>query len=312
MRHIWFTAARPPGGGPSGRTRVPRSASGRRRGVRWSVLRTALRPRWLALLVLVLVAASVMARLGEWQLSRAREQGAAAQQTQVERPPVALTDLLRARQTFVAGAADRRITTSGSWDPARQVLVGGRVLDGVDGVWVLTALRLSDGSAVAVLRGWAASDVDPAVSAARLPAGTVAVEGVLRPGEPAAARRPGEVSGLPAGQLDRVATTELVQRWPYPLLNGYVLLTDARPAGLAPLPRPVPVRSSPDAGLDWRNVSYALQWWLFAGFGLFMWWRIVRDDHRGVGRTVEPHAHPEPVPDPEPDRGLPVPSRGEP
>jgi len=286
------------------------------------VLRTALRPRWLALLVLVLVAASAMARLGEWQLSRAREQGAAAQLTQAERPPVPLADLLRARQTFIADAADRRITTSGDWDTDRQVLVGRRALDGVDGVWVLTPLRLADGSAVAVVRGWAASDADPAAFPARLPTGTVAVQGVLRPGEPAAGRRPGEGSGLPAGQLDRVAITELVQRWPYPLLNGYVVLTSAQPAGQAPLPRAVPPRSGQDdAGLDWRNVSYALQWWLFAGFGLFMWWRIVRDDHRGVGRTVEPHAgtppsegpdqQPDQQPDQGPDRSVPVPSRGE-
>lgn len=290
------------------------------------MLRTALRPRWLALLVLVLVAASVMARLGEWQLSRAREQGAAAQLTQVERPPVPLADLLRARQTFIADAADRRVTTSGRWDPDRQVLVGRRALDGVDGVWVLTPLRLADGSAVAVLRGWAASAADPAASPAGLPAGTVAVQGVLRPGEPAAGRRPGEGSGLPAGQLDRVAITELVQRWPYPLLNGYVVLTSAQPAGQAPAPRAVPVRPArEDAGLDWRNVSYALQWWLFAGFGLFMWWRIVRDDHRGVGRTVDPRPAPEgapepdrePVPEPDRDAGqdpasaVPVPSRGD-
>lgn len=264
--------------------------------------------------MLVLVAASVMARLGEWQLSRAREQGAAAQLTQAERPPVPLPALLRARQTFIADAADRRVTASGDWDPDRQVLVGRRALDGVDGVWVLTPLRLADGSAVAVLRGWAASAADPAASASVLPDGTVAVQGVLRPGEPAAERRPGEGSGLPAGQLDRVAITELVQRWPYPLLNGYVVLTSAQPAGRAPAPRAVPVQTMKDAGLDWRNVSYALQWWLFAAFGLFMWWRIVRDDHRGVGRTVEPRTGPPAGGQrrPEPDTSVPVPSRGEP
>jgi hypothetical protein len=31
--------------------------------------------------------------------------------------------------------------------------------------------------------------------------------------------------------------------------------------------------------LDWRNLAYAVQWWLFAAFGVFMWWRVVRDDH---------------------------------
>ena len=25
------------------------------------------------------------------------------------------------------------------------------------------------------------------------------------------------------------------------------------------------------------NGAYALQWWLFAGFAVFVWWRVVRD-----------------------------------
>ena len=48
------------------------------------MLRTALKPRWLALLAVVLVAAAVMARLGEWQLDRARDQG---ERDRVARPP---------------------------------------------------------------------------------------------------------------------------------------------------------------------------------------------------------------------------------
>lgn len=38
---------------------------------------------------------------------------------------------------------------------------------------------------------------------------------------------------------------------------------------------------------DIRNFGYSLQWWLFAGFALFFWWRIVRDvarrDAEGAG-----------------------------
>ena len=29
----------------------------------------------------------------------------------------------------------------------------------------------------------------------------------------------------------------------------------------------------------WLNVFYAVEWMLFAGFALFLWWRFVRDDH---------------------------------
>ena len=46
----------------------------RRAGYRDRVLRTALRPRWLALLALALALASVFAWLGTWQLDRARSE----------------------------------------------------------------------------------------------------------------------------------------------------------------------------------------------------------------------------------------------
>ena len=45
---------------------------------------------------------------------------------------------------------------------------------------------------------------------------------------------------------------------------------------------------------DLRNFGYSLQWWLFAGFAGFFWWRIVRDAAR---HRSEPDATPaEPAP----------------
>ena len=52
------------------------------------VWRTARKPRWLVLLVLVLVLSSGMAWLGNWQLARAREHGDAARQAKVAATPV--------------------------------------------------------------------------------------------------------------------------------------------------------------------------------------------------------------------------------
>ncbi len=34
-----------------------------------------------------------------------------------------------------------------------------------------------------------------------------------------------------------------------------------------------------ETGLSWRNAAYALQWWIFAAFAAYMWFRMVRDDH---------------------------------
>jgi cytochrome oxidase assembly protein ShyY1 len=242
------------------------------------VLRTALRPRWLALLVVVLVAASGMALLGQWQLNRAREQRTdPAEQAREQASPRPIEQVLAPRQTFPRDAVNTRVTVTGDWDPVRRLLVTDRELGGRSGFWVLVPLRLADGSAVPVVRGWVASPSDPAAAG---PVGRdVQVTGFLQPSEPPAQRTPGQSSGLPAGQVDRVSVTELVNQWPYPLITGFVVQQAQTPAtGPAPGLIPPPVS---DQGLDLQNLSYAVQWWLFAGFGLFFWYRLVRDDHRG-------------------------------
>jgi cytochrome oxidase assembly protein ShyY1 len=259
------------------------------------MLRTALRPRWLALLVVVLIAASGMALLGQWQLNRAREHrrvpAEQAEQARERAVPTPIGQVLAPRQTFPTDGINTRVTATGSWDPAHRLLVTGRDLNGRKGFWVLVPLRLPDGSAVPVVRGWVASASDPAAAA---PVGnSVQVIGLLQPSEPPAQRAPGASSGLPADQVERVAVTDLVKLWPDPLITGFVVQQSQSPAtGPAPVPTPPPTI---DAGLDLQNLSYAVQWWLFAGLGLVFWWRLVRDDHRGdlEPESSEPHLEPE-------------------
>jgi surfeit locus 1 family protein len=245
------------------------------------VLRTALRPRWLALLVVVVLAASAMAWLGRWQLDRAREHGREsverAQRAQQRAVPKPLAQLIPPRHTFPNDALNTRVTATGSWDGAHRLLITGRKLGSRSGYWVLVPLRRADGSAVQVVRGWVASPSEPAAAG---PVGdSVQVIGLLEPSEPPVELAPGQQTGLPADQLDRIAATELVNRWPYPLITGFVVQQTQNPA-TGPAPSPVPPPAA-DSGLDLLNVFYAFQWWLFAGIGLFFWWRLVRDDHLG-------------------------------
>jgi cytochrome oxidase assembly protein ShyY1 len=257
------------------------------------VLRTALKPRWLALLALALVLATGMAWLGQWQLDRARENGRQeAVRAATHRPAVPLTSLLAPRQTFTNADADRPVTARGRWDGEHQVLVADRYLDGVRGWWVLTPLAVGEG-AVAVVRGWVPSAADPAAAAARLPAGDVDIEGVLRPAEPPTDRAPGAGTGLPDGQLDGVDLTQLVQRWPQKLYVGYVVLTAQRPGPDGAAPRLVSPTAPSNQALAWQNLSYAVQWFVFAGFLLLLWGRLVRDDHRG---RLRPAVTPRPGP----------------
>jgi cytochrome oxidase assembly protein ShyY1 len=241
------------------------------------VFRTALRPRWLALLAVVLAAAAVMARLGEWQLGRARQQGERDRQAvAVAQPAVPVQQLLPAGTAFPVSAIDRRVTVSGRWDAARQLLVPGRRLGDATGLWVVTPLRLPDGSAVAVVRGWVADAGSSPSGPAALPAGNVQLDGVLRPSEAVGDLLPGAVADAPAGQVPVAAAALFAQSWPYPLADGYVLQTSPPAAGL----QAVSTERGTGA-LDLQNLSYALQWWLFSAFGLFFWFRLVRDDHRG-------------------------------
>ncbi len=268
--------------------------------------RTALRPRWLALLLVVLAVVSGMAWLGSWQLDRARQQGERAQRERLAAEPVELISLFGARQRFPPEGADRPVRVGGRWEGQGQLLVVGRRQPETDrlGYWVLTPLRLDDGSAIGVVRGFADTPQAPGAAPQALQAGQVEVTGVLRPGEPAVVRTPGEDAGLPAGQLDRIDPVELIERWDGPLFTGYVVAVPAVGAGLDA----VPVVSD-RSGLALQNLSYAVQWWIFAAFGLWLWWRLVRDDHRGVlsGRAAGPDATAEPV-----SAGMQPPGRMEP
>ena len=50
------------------------------------------------------------------------------------------------------------------------------------------------------------------------------------------------------------------------------------PDGLERVPPP-----EVTGGLKWRNAAYALQWWVFAAFAAFMWFRMVREDAQRDG-----------------------------
>ena len=53
---------------------------------------------------------------------------------------------------------------------------------------------------------------------------------------------------------------------------------------------------------DLQNFGYSIQWWLFSAFGLFLWWRVVRDAAR---RRAAPAG--QPVSDPTPAEPAAVP-----
>jgi surfeit locus 1 family protein len=238
------------------------------------VLRTLLKPQWLGLLGVLVVLLVAFTFLGLWQLSVARDD---ARKEAVAAAPlqatVPLDRVLTPHSPFPAEASGRPVSATGTYDPAGQVLVADRRLDGVSGWWVVTPLVVDGSSArLAVLRGFVTSGSGR--GPAPLDVGRVVVTGTLAPGEsPASASTP-----LAPGQLGSVDLSRLVNVWPGEIYNAFVFATGESPEASIGVQRvpPPPVPS----GFTLRNGAYALQWWVFGIFAAWMWWRMVRDDHR--------------------------------
>lgn len=245
------------------------------------MLRTALKPRWLGLLAIVAVVVAAFGVLGLWQLNVARDRGRTEQVLAAPTRPVAdVATLLTPHGPFPGDATGRRITATGHYDGSAQVLVAPRRLRGEPGYWVVTPLVVqSSGARIAVVRGFV---TDPGQAAAPTTATQVTVSGTLAQGESPTAESARAAPDLPDGQIAVLDLSYLVNRWPGALYNAFVFATAEQPDVTSlgsPAVQRVPPPAQVGGGLAWRNAAYALQWWIFALFAGYMWWRMVRDDY---------------------------------
>ncbi|MEU7896941.1 SURF1 family protein [Nonomuraea sp. NPDC049152] len=249
------------------------------------MLRTLLAPRMLGLHVLAIGVLVSFILLGRWQLGVFEDSGKPTVTT--DPAPVAVESLSRVGAQIEGTSVGRRVTASGAYDAGRQLLVADRRPDVAapggnvsrdQGYWVLTPLALRDGTLMPVVRGWVAKPNDPGVA---VPTGEVTVSGRLRmpEGTDSVQRRP---EGVPTGQVQTVSTAELINLWRgQKVRNGFVV---AQTPGLAPVKVAAPVTGGT---LTWRNLAYAANWWIFAGFAVFMWFHFVRDAVRS-SKSPEP------------------------
>jgi hypothetical protein len=93
-----------------------------------------------------------------------------------------------------------------------------------------------------------------------------------------------------------VSVAELINYWDVSSYPGFVSATAevvggkdvsaaAVPGSLLPLdigPQP------PTQHINWLNLFYSIEWVVFAGFALFIWWRLVKDDyHRDLEEALD-------------------------
>lgn len=237
------------------------------------VARLLFTPRWLALTVVAVLLLVAFVLLGRWQWHRTFR---APDGWTDEPAAVALTNLDPTGAPLPSRVIARQVLAVGTYEGSHQLLVAGQQLSGQSVYWVLTPLRLSDGSVVEVVRGWVTDPHDPLAAA---PSGQVQVTGRLRPNDP-----PSSTGNLPAGQVGAVNAKVLAADLSGPMHDGYLIRTaqiPPDPLSLQPVPTPAPPPSGPPPQqFHLQNFLYTLQWNILAIAVLVMWWRLLRDDAR--------------------------------
>ena len=240
----------------------------------WPLLRTR---RWIGFTAVVVLAIVAFGLLSAWQWSRAEERRAersALEASVAERP----VDWTQAAGLVRAGADWVSVSVEGQYRQDDQMVVRQRPLNARNGFWVLTPLATSSGE-LWVNRGWIPAGPDalstPAIP--RPPAGIVTVSGFLRAAPTA---DPERNRGLPAGQVSD-PDPRLLHR-PDALADGYLQLASSEPGQ-----QDVVALGLPEID-DGRNVSYAVQWALFALIALSGWYYFLRREARADAAESSP------------------------
>ncbi len=206
--------------------------------------------------------AALFVGLGIWQLARndqkhrliARERAAYAQPA----PNVA----------EAAGArAGTRVEARGTFDATRETVLRNQVRSDHVGVDVLTPLRLADGTAVLVDRGWVQASAQGGLTTDPPPSGTATVHGLLHSSNSLA--KSDSVDHLSDGRLGvpRVDLEAIGKTLPYEIKPVWIeaQAISPKPAGSAPqLPQP----PAPDPV---NHMQYAIEWFAFALIPIVGW-----------------------------------------
>lgn len=233
------------------------------------------------MLLLALTVAAIFGGLSQWQLARAVSNGEVEDQRDTEnaRP---LLDIAEPQAPLTGEQVGQVVSTTGTFVADGYSVLADRVDEGRHGFWVVGqfAVDYPADSYVAVALGWAADEDTAQAVAGRLAAGPHSPQGVegryMQPEDPTAQSERTADGSRPLETSMSVAA--LINSWPQfdadaRAYGGYIVAS-AAPEGLETISSPPPDRS---IQLNWLNIFYAAEWVVFAGFAVFLWYRLVRD-----------------------------------
>lgn len=214
-----------------------------------SIWRLAASPKWVGGLVLALAVASLFAWLGQWQLGRAVESNKPIEIVKTE-------------------------TVSVMLDTKNVFIVQDRVQNSKTGFWVIANSKTETGQSVVLALGWtekldAAEQARTNVMNSMTAQAFLPVTGSTLPTEaPVKAINDYTFATVATAQLANIVGGEM--RYDYLAVQG-----NAVPDELEMISAGI----SQEAGINWLSAFYAVEWAVFAGFAVFMWWRLLKDAH---------------------------------
>ncbi len=232
--------------------------------------RTAITPRWLIALVALIAFIAISIVLGRWQWDRTQDIIAAERAAAAE--AVAIEDILDSDGNWNNADIGRTVVLEGSFTDA-ELLIENREYEGERGTWTVTEFQLRDGRSIAVVRGW----LPEGVLSPPIRQEPTRIEGVLHPNE-------AFYEGANDEQIITIDAPAIAEVWGMDLVDGYVMLQQQDPTVLA-ADAPAPVIVPPtvqvgDVPFPLQNFFYAIQWWIFAGFAVFVYGRWLYLDAR--------------------------------
>ena len=218
----------------------------------------ARQPKWIGALFLSLAVAAIFAALGQWQLDR----------------------------TFTKDSDEQVAinieTVNVKLDTKNVYIIANRLNGSERGYWLVANSLDSKNKNQTIALGWSADLAEvkeerEALMQSGLEKFDTQLEGVFIPSE---APLPQEIAdeyifdSLSLAQLINVYSPEkpIVTQPQILALNGY-----SQASAWPPL-KPVNVVYEPTQKINWLSAFYFLEWLLFAGFAVFLWWRLVKDE----------------------------------
>lgn len=224
--------------------------------------RVATRPKWIGALLLSLLVAAIFAALGQWQLDRAFTKDDPRTNTS---------------NSSLAVVSKNLIT-----DPQHIYIVDGRIQNGITGYWVLMNSHDANMVSTTLALGWVEKLKDAEELRTQL-SHLVQAEAFLKiSGYPLPAEGPKPVDAAKPYLLHSVSLAQLINLYsPEVAIKSapeYLALSANSVQFSDERLKPIEVTYRDVEKINWLSAFYFLEWMLFAGFAVFLWWRLVKDE----------------------------------